>query len=90
MSVFFAKRFCQTLGGTILFPSYKNISIDSGEYTGKHLPVLRAMLIFTILESPLKGRLANVDRWVDFDDSNNSLNVRTLIYGEIIPDLNGG
>ena len=69
---------------------YKNISIDSGEYTGKHLPVLRAMLIFTILESPLKGRLANVDRWVDFDDSNNSLNVRTLIYGEIIPDLNGG
>ena len=90
LSVFFAKRFCQTLGGTILFPSYKNISIDSGEYTGKHLPVLRAMLIFTILESPLKGRLANVDRWVDFDDSNNSLNVRTLIYGEIIPDLNGG
>ena len=45
------------------------------------------MLIFTILESPPKGRLPNEDRWVDLDDSNNSLSVESFIYGEIILDL---
>ena len=45
------------------------------------------MLIFTILESPSKGRLPNEDQWVDFDDWNNSLNAGSLIYEEMIPDL---
>ena len=45
------------------------------------------MLIFTILESPPKGRLPNEDQWVDFDDWNNSLNAGSLIYEEMIPDL---
>ena len=86
-------RSCQTLGGVNLYPSNKNISTDDGEHTGwwqahrKHIPVLRAMLIFTILESPPKGRLSNEDQWVDFDDWNNSLNAGSLIYEEMIPDL---
>ena len=45
------------------------------------------MLIFTILESPPKGRLSNEDQWVDFDDWYNSLNAGSLIYEEMIPDL---
>ena len=45
------------------------------------------MLIFTILESPPKGRLPNEDRWVDLDASNNSLSVESFNYGEIILDL---
>ena len=45
------------------------------------------MLIFTILESPPKGRHPNEDQWVDFDDWNNSLNAGSLIYEEMIPDL---
>ena len=70
-----------------MYPSYKNISTDDGEYTGKHLPVLRAMLIFMIPESPPKRRLPNEDRWVDLDDSNNSLSAESFIYGEIILNL---
>ena len=45
------------------------------------------MLIFMIPESPTKGRLPNEDRWVDLDDSNNSLIAESFIYGEIILDL---
>ena len=40
-----------------------------------------------ILESPPEERFPNEDQWVDFDDSNNSLNTGSFIYGEIIPDL---
>ena len=45
------------------------------------------MLIFMIPESPPKGRLPNEDRWVDLDDSNNSLIAESFIYGEINLDL---
>ena len=34
-----------------------------------------------------KGRLPNEDRWVDLDNSNNSLSAESFIYGEIILDL---
>ena len=71
-----------------MYPSKKIISPDDGEYTRKHLTVLRAMLILhRILESPPEERFPNEDQWVDFDDSNNSLNTGSFIYGEIIPDL---
>ena len=55
--------------------------------TSETYPVLRAMIIFTIRESPPEERHPNEDQWVDFDDSNNSLNAGSFIYGEIIPDL---
>ena len=45
------------------------------------------MIIFTIRESPPEERHPNEDQWIDFDDSNNSLNAGSFIYGEIIPDL---
>ena len=45
------------------------------------------MIIFTIRESPPEERHLNGDQWVDFDNSNNSLNAGSFIYGEIIPDL---
>ena len=71
LSILFAKRSCQTLSRVNLYPSLKNISTDDKEYTRKHLPVLQAMLIFT-MESLPKRRLSEEDRCVDFDDSNNS------------------
>ena len=43
-----------------LYPSRKNISTDYREYTEKHLPVLQAVLIFT-MESPPKKRLSEED-----------------------------
>ena len=45
------------------------------------------MIIFTIRESLPEESHPNEDQWVDFDDSNNSLNAGSFIYGEIIPDL---
>ena len=49
--------------------------------------------IYTWTDYPYDGwsvssiNRANEDQWVDFDDSNNSLNAGSFIYGEIIPDL---
>ena len=43
------------------------------------------MIIFTIRESLPEERHPNEDS--DFNDSNNSLNAGSFIYGEIIPDL---
>ena len=44
-------------------------------------------MIFIIRESPPEERHPNEDQWVDFDDSKNSLNAGSFMYGEIIPDL---
>ena len=43
------------------------------------------MITFTIRDSLPEERHPNED--IDFDDSNNSLNAGSFIYGEIIPDL---
>ena len=88
MSVLFAKRSFQTLSGVNLYPSNKNISNDDGEYTGNHLSSTTYVDFYVgFWKPPPEERLPNEDRWVDFDDSHNSLHAGSFIYGKIIPDL---
>ena len=87
LSFLIAKRSCHTLGGVNSYPSYKNISTDDGEYTANISQFYELCWFLRFWKSPPKGRLPNEDRWVDLDDSNNSLSVESFIYGEIILDL---
>ena len=74
-------RSCQTLGGVNLY-----ILTDDGEHTG-NISQFYEPWWFLRFGNPPEERLPNEDQWVDFDDSINSLNAGSFIYGERIPDL---